>query len=200
VTVPRRGSLHARQRGQTLMMFALAFSLFLFALTCVVADSAYLYVWSGRVQSAAQLGAQSGADAVDPRYLYETTGSCPGSPGGACAVQIVDVSAQDREGDLYAFERACIEAGDQSAEVSRQGDPHVLKTADDPQSPDGTACDSDGCQVYAVVTRVVELPIPIPGFPSSVTVRGTGYAAPVVGTNVANSACTGVKWVPVPPH
>jgi hypothetical protein len=115
-------------------------------------------------------------------------------------VQIVDVSAQDREGDLYAFERACIEAGDQSAEVSRQGDPHVLKTADDPQSPDGTACDSDGCQVYAVVTRVVELPIPIPGFPSSVTVRGTGYAAPVVGTNVANSACTGVKWVPVPPH
>jgi len=32
-----------------------------------VADSAYLYVWSGRVQDAAQLSAQSGADSIDPR-------------------------------------------------------------------------------------------------------------------------------------
>ncbi|MEA2637344.1 MAG: hypothetical protein QOE18_401, partial [Chloroflexota bacterium] len=34
-----------RQRGQTLIVFALGFALFLFSLTCVVADSAYLFVW-----------------------------------------------------------------------------------------------------------------------------------------------------------
>lgn len=187
----------AGQRGQTLMVFALAFSLFLFALTCVVADSAYLYVWSGRVQTAAQLGAQSGADAVDPRYLYGQAGAC--TPGAACAVPIVDISIQDRQGALYAFQRACIEAGDQSAQVPHDGDSLVLKSAGDPQGADGTACASDGCQVYAIVSRVVELPIPIPGFPDSITVHGTARAAPVVGADVAISTCTGTVWVPAPP-
>jgi hypothetical protein len=183
-------------------MFALAFALFLFSLTCLVADSAYLYVWSGRVTAAAQLGAQSGADSVDPRYLYEQAGPCaaPG-PSGACAVQIVDISPQDRDGALFAFQRACIQAGDQSAQMPRDpAEPGVLKTPDDPQDPDGTSCASDGCQVYAVVSRVVHLPIPIPGFPDTVTVRGIGYAAPVVGTTVATSVCTGTVWVPAPPH
>ena len=185
---PRR-----RQRGQTLIVFALGFALFLFSLICLVADTAYLYVWSGRVQSAAQLGAQSGADSVDPRFLYQDSTSC-GAAGSApaCAIPIVDISAQDREGTLYAFERACIQTADQSAQIPG-------KTADDTQTPDRTRCASDGCRVYAEVSRVVELPIPIPGFPSSVTVRGIGHAAPVVGTTVATSTCTGVAWVPAPP-
>ena len=46
----------------------------------------------------------------------------------------------------------------------------------------------------------VHLPIPIPGFPDTVTVRGIGYAAPVVGTTVAESVCSGTVWVPAPPH
>jgi hypothetical protein len=190
-----------RQRGQTLVVFALGFALFLFSLTCLVADSAYLYVWSGRVQDAAQLGAQSGADSVDPRYLYGVTGPCPGAVTGVtCTVPIVDVSAQDRQGALYAFQRSCIEAADQSAQVPRDpADPLVLKTADDPQVPEGTLCASDGCHVYAEVSRVVQLPIPLPGFPDSVTVRSTAYAAPVVGTDVATSTCTGIAWVPAPP-
>jgi hypothetical protein len=177
-----------RQRGQTLMVFALGFSLFLFGLTCLVADSAYLYVWSGRVQAAAQLGAQSGADAVDPRFLY------------AQSVQVVDINPADMEGALYTFQRACIQAGDQSAQVPRDSNTLVLKTPDDAQAPDGTACASDGCQVYAVVSRVVHLPIPLPGFPDTVTVRGTGYAAAVVGTDHATTVCTGITWVPAPPH
>jgi len=202
VNARARGGVRERQRGQTLIVFALGFALFLFSLTCVVADSAYLYVWSGRVQAAAQLGAQSGADAVDPRYLYTQPGSCadPARSGG-CSVQIVDISPQDMQGTLYAFQRACIEAGDQSAQVPRDPtNPLALKRAGDPQTPDGTACGSDGCQVYAEVTRVVHLPIPIPGFPDTVTVRATGYAAPVVGTDVATSVCTGTAWVPLPPH
>ena len=192
-----------RQRGQTLIVFALGFALFLFSLTCLVADAAYLDVWSGRVQSAAQLGAQSGADSVDPRYLYAQEGTCPASapsPAGGCAAPIVDISAQDRQGDLFAFERACIQTGDQSAQVPRDSaNPSIVKTAADPQAPDGTSCASDGCRVYAVVTRVVQLPIPLPGFPDAVTVRATAYAAPVVGTDVAASACTGTTWVPRPP-
>jgi hypothetical protein len=199
---PRRGGVRrGRQRGQTLIVFALGFALFLFSLVCLVADTAYLYVWSGRVQDAAQLGAQSGADAVDPRYLYGETGSCTtAAPGAVCAVQIVDISAQDRQGTLYAFQRSCIEAADQSAQIPRDGaNPHVLKTADDPQVPEGALCASDGCRVYAEVSRVVQLPIPFPGFPDSITVRGSGYAAPVVGTDVATSTCTGTTWVPAPP-
>ena len=184
----RIGPVRRRQRGQTLMVFALAFSLFLFGLTCLVADSAYLYVWSGRVEAAAQLGAQSGADAVDPRFLY------------AQSVQVVDINPEDMQGPLYTFQRACIQAGDQSAQVPRgSGATIVLKTPDDVQSPDGTSCASDGCRVYAIVSRVVRLPIPLPGFPDAVTVRGTGYAAAVVGTDHATTVCTGIAWVPAPP-
>jgi hypothetical protein len=190
-----------RQRGQTLIVFALGFALFLFSLTCLVADSAYLFVWSGRVQTAAQLGAQSGADAVDPRYLYDATGSCAApTPGVPCVIPMVDISPQDRQGTLYAFQRACIEAADQSAQIPGDAaNPLILKTADDPQVPEGTLCVSDGCRVYAEVTRVVHLPVPLPGFPDTVTVRAAGYAAPVVGTNVATSTCTGIAWVPAPP-
>ena len=198
----RRGRVaRAPQRGQTLIVFALGFALFLFSLTCLVVDSAYLYVWSGRVQTAAQLGAQSGADAVDPRYLYNVTVPCTAAAAGAaCAVQIVDISPRDREGALYAFQRSCIEAADQSAQIPRDAaNPLVLKTANDSQVPEGTSCASDGCRVAAEVCRVVNLPIPLPGFPDTITVRGTGDSAPVVGTDVPTSTCTGVAWVPAPP-
>jgi len=180
----RRGA-----RGQTLVIFALGFALFLFALACLVADIAFLFRWSGQVQAAAQLAAQSGADAVDPRYLY-----------GDRAASIVDTSSQDRRGSLYAFQRACIQAGDQSAGVERRPPAdRSLKQADDPQSPDGTACASDGCRVNAVVTRGVELPIPFPGFPSTVDVRGVYFAAPVVGASSAETVCSGGAWVPGAP-
>ena len=39
---PRR---QAPQAGQILMIFALAFALFLFAVTCLVADGAFLFRW-----------------------------------------------------------------------------------------------------------------------------------------------------------
>lgn len=173
-------------RGQTLIVFALAFALFLFALTCLVADTAFLFRWSGQVQAAAQLAAQSGADAVDPRFLY-----------GQSAGAIVDTSAADRRGSLYAFQRACIQAGDQSANIERDPPRDAsLKQPDDVQSPDGTACASNGCRVEAEVTRGVELPIPFPGFPSTIDVRGLYFAAPVVGATAAQSVCGGGVWVP----
>jgi hypothetical protein len=201
VTAGIRSHARTRQRGQTLIVLALAFALFLFSLTCLVADSAFLYVWSGRVNAAAQLAAQSGADAVDPRYLYGQSQCAVPPPGGACAVVIVDINPDDRQGALFAFQRACIQAGDQSAQMPGDpAEPAILKTPDDLQDPDGTSCDSDGCQVFAVVSRAVHLPIPIPGFPDTVTVRGIAYAAPVVGTSVATAACTGGVWVPAPPH
>lgn len=189
------------QRGQTLIIFALAFALFLFALMCVVADTAFLFRWSSATQAAAQLAAQSGADAVDPRYLY-SPGQCAPNDAARCDSAIVDINAQDRSGSLYAFQRACIGAGDRSATIPRGGGDARsagVKTADDPQSPDGTACASDGCRVFAVVTRSVPLPIPLPGFPSSVDVRGQFYAAPVVGATSAETSCAGGTWVPAPP-
>ena len=187
-------------QGQTLIIFALGFALFLFAVTCLVADTAFLFRWSGQVQSAAQLAAQSGADAVDPRYLYGETAPCPAPrQAQACAASIVDTSPQDRRGSLYAFQRACLQSGDQSADIER--DPprdRSLKQADDSQSPDGTECASDGCHVVAVVTRGVELPIPFPGFPSTVSVRGVYFAAPVVGATAAETVCAGGGWLPGP--
>ena len=193
-TSPRR----RRTGGQTLIVFALSFALFLFALVCLVADTAFLFRWSSATQSAAQLAAQSGADAVDPHYLYGATTPCSPPARSPCSAAIVDISAQDRQGTLYAFQRACIEAGDQSAQIT-QGGSRALKTANDPQSPDGTACVSDGCRVFAVVTRTVTLPIPIPGFATTVNVRGQFYAAPVVGGTQAQLSCTGGTWVPAPP-
>ena len=179
-------------------MFALSFALFLFALVCLVADTAFLFRWSSATQSAAQLAAQSGADAVDPRYLYSASTSCTPPAGPPCGAAIVDISARDRLGTLYAFQRACIQAGDQSAQITQPGS-DALKTANDPQAPDGTACVSDGCRVFAVVTRTVTLPIPIPGFATTVDVRGQFYAAPVVGGTQAQLSCTGAAWVPAPP-
>jgi hypothetical protein len=187
--------VHRRCGGQTLMIFALSFALLLFALTCLVADGAFLYRWSDRVQAAAQLAAQSGADAVDAHYLY--SGCAATTP---CATPIVDIAPQDRAGDRYAFERACIQTGDQSAGVPRHPpDDLTPKTADDSQTPEGSTCASDGCHVYAQVTRVVSLPISLPGFPSSVTVRGRSFAAPVVGTDRGERICAGAAWVPFSP-
>ena len=192
-----RTSARRHARGQTLIVFALSFALFLFALVCLVADTAFLFRWSSATQAAAQLAAQSGADAVDPRYLYSASTSC--TPAGPpCSAAIVDISAQDRQGTLYAFQRACIQAGDQSAQITQPGST-ALKTVNDPQAPDGTACLSDGCRVFAVVTRAVTLPIPIPGFATTVDVRGQFYAAPVVGETQAQVSCTGGAWVPAPP-
>jgi hypothetical protein len=202
VTHARTRRRHARAvSGQVLMIFALAFALFLFGLTCLVADTAALYRWSQLVDGAAQLAAQSGADAVDPRYLYGETDPCPPPHLGLrCSVPLVDVAAQDRRGNLYAFERACIQAGDQSAQVPRTGSAGATaKTVDDVQSPEGTRCDTDGCRVYAEVTRIVDLPIPIPGFPTRLPVRGRQYAAPVVGSTSPRSSCTGAAWVPATP-
>jgi hypothetical protein len=109
------------------------------------------------------------------------------------------VSPQDRHGSLFAFQRACIQSGDQSADVQRDPGSTATKTADDPQTPDGTACASDGCTVFAVVTRAVQLPIPIPGFPGTIDVRGAYYAAPVVGATSAQYSCSGGAWVPSRP-
>jgi hypothetical protein len=183
-------------RGQTLVIFALCFALVLFSVMCLVADTAFLFRWSDRVQAAAQVAAESGADAVDPRFLY---GAC-GDAAAPCHGFIVDISSSDRVGSLYAFQRACIETGDQSAGVPRNPPGDLTpKTAGDAQTPEGTACDSDGCRVFAAVTRVVMLPITFPGFPSSVAVVGTAYTAPVVGAGSAVSTCTGGTWLPSPP-
>jgi len=189
------------ERGQTLLIFALAFALFLFGLICLVADGAVLFRWSARVEAAAQVAAQSGADSVSPGFLYGQSQPCPAPHAGRnCPVAIVDVEAQDRRGGLFAFQRACIQAGDQSAGVPRHA-PNDLtpKVPDDPQTPEGTTCDSDGCHVSAVVTRAVRLPIPIPGFPDVVEVRGSFFAAPVVGATTPTGTCAGGAWVPAAP-
>ena len=178
------------RRGQSLVFVALAFALFLFGVICLVADGAVLFRWSARAQAAAQVAAESGADSVSPGFLYGITQPCV-APVGRCPLPIVDIAAADRRNGRYAFERACIEGGDQSAQIPL--------TPDERQTPDGTSCHTDGCHVVAVVTRQVSLPIALPGFPASVPVRGEFRAAPVVGGTLPATACSGGAWVPSPP-
>lgn len=170
------------QRGQMIMMMALAFALFLFGLVALVADAAYMFVWSSRVQAAAQNAAQAGANSVDPQYLYGQSD------------HVVNLGAS---GGLMAFERGCVQIGDESAQLTGPGG--AGETADMPQpAGNGVRCVSDGCQVYASVQKTVHLPLPL--FGDSVIVRGVYYAAPVVGaTSAAPTACTHRAWVSVAP-
>jgi hypothetical protein len=165
-----------------IMMMALAFALFLFGIVVLVADSAYLYVWSARVQAAAQTAAQAGANSVDPHYLYGESN------------HLVDLSGS---GGLMVFERGCVQVGDESAELTSAGG--IAQTADDSQPKgNGVRCVSDGCAVYASVEKTVHLPLPL--FGDTVVVRGAYYAAPVVGATAATTAhCVRVAWVSAAP-
>lgn len=165
-----------------IMMLALAFALFLFGMVAMVADAAYLYVWSARVQAAAQNAAQAGANSVDPGYLYGHSG------------HLVDLGAG---AGLMAFERGCVQVGDQSAELTLPGG--SAQTANDPQpAGNGVRCVSNGCAVYSSVEKTVRLPLPL--FGDTVVVRGVYYAAPVVGASTAApSRCTAGAWVSAPP-
>ncbi len=165
-----------------IMMLALAFALFLFGIVVLVADSAYLYVWSARVQAAAQVAAQAGANSVDPQYIYGRSD------------HLVDLEGS---GGLMAFERGCVQVGDESAELTDATG--VAETADDVQPRgNGVRCVSDGCAVYASVEKSVHLPLPL--FGDTVVVRGVYYAAPVVGaTTAAPTNCVRRAWVSADP-
>jgi hypothetical protein len=165
-----------------IMMLALAFALFLFAIVALVADGAYLYVWSARVQAAAQNAAQAGANSVDPHYLYGQS------------EHLVDLEAS---GGLMTFERGCVQVGDESAQLTDASG--QAETAGTPQPRgNGVRCVSNGCAVYASVEKTVHLPLPI--FGDTVVVRGVYYAAPVVGaTTAAPTRCARGAWISADP-
>ena len=160
-----------------IMVTALSFALFLFGVVALVVDASYLYVWSARVQAAAQVAAQAGANSIDPQYLYGSSD------------HLVNLAV---DGGLMAFERGCVEVGDESAALHNPDG--TALTADDAQTTgDGVRCVSDGCHVYATITKTVHLPLPL--FGDTVTVRGVYYAAPVVGAlEAAQSQCTAQAW------
>lgn len=159
-----------------IMVLALAFALFLFGLVAMVIDASYLYVWSARVQAAAQVAAQAGANSVDPHYLYGSSD------------HLVDLGP---DGGLMVFQRGCVQVGDVSAAIT--------SGAEQPQPPGaGVHCTSDGCRVFALVEATVHLPLPL--FGDRVVVRGSSYAAPVVGAQSASATpCRPQTWSPTAP-
>ncbi|MGH7721583.1 MAG: hypothetical protein ACRENL_01940 [Candidatus Dormibacteria bacterium] len=165
-----------------IMMLALGFALFLFAIVVLVADGADLYVWSARVQAAAQNAAQAGANSVDPKYLYGQSD------------HLVDLGGS---GGLMVFERGCTQVGDESAQLTASSG--AAETADSPQPRgNGVRCVTDGCAVYASVEKTVHLPLPL--FGETVVVRGVYYAAAVVGaTTAARDHCVRGPWVSAEP-
>lgn len=148
------------EAGQIIAIFALAMALFLFGMVALVIDLSYELSWSTRVSGAAQVAAQSGANSVNPAYLY--SGGAPQGPGDpACAG---NTGILDTCRDLAA----CREAGDRSAGITASG------------ADGGTTCRNVGTgSVHAEVVRVISLPLTL--FGSRVVVRGTFDAAPVAG-------------------
>lgn len=151
-----------RQRGQMIAMFALATALFLFGMLTLVLDLAYEFSWSTRVEGAAQLAAQSGANSVNPAFLY----------GGGDPRRAADPDCGGNRGilDICRDVRACEETGDRSAGI---------EDADRPSS--GTTCRTtgSGTGVHADVVKVISLPITL--FGGTAVVRGSFDAAPVQG-------------------
>ena len=137
------------------MVFALSMALFLFGLFCAVVDVAYLMDWSANVQAAAQIAAQSGANSVDPQFLYGN-GTGP----------IVDTGS---------YANACRQSGYTSASIKPPyGEAYPANGY--------VKCNTDGCSVGATVIKSVKLPLMIPGFPS-VRLVASFVAAPVIGAN-----------------
>lgn len=173
---------HRGERGQTIMVMALSFALFLIGLVALVGDAAHLYVWAGRAQAAAQNAAQAGANTVNSRYLYG---------GGG------DLVDRGPSAGLMAFERACVAIGAETAGLTAA----VARGVDGGGSPspaDRVRCASNGCSVFALVEKTVHLPIPLLG--DRVVVRGRYYAAPVVGALRASAgACQPGAWLPAAP-
>lgn len=172
---------HCGERGQTIMVMALSFALFLIGLVALVGDAASLYVWAGRVQAAAQNAAQAGANTVNSRYLYG---------GGG------DLVDRGPSAGLMAFERACVEIGAETAALTT-ADARGWSGGSRPRG-DRVRCVSNGCSVFALVEKAVRLPIPLLG--DRVVVRGRYYAAPVVGALRATAgACRPGAWLPAAP-
>ena len=59
-----------RERGQTLVVFALTLALFFTGMIVLVADVSALFVAYNRIDSAALLAVQSGASAIDANTFY----------------------------------------------------------------------------------------------------------------------------------
>lgn len=165
-----------------IIIVALSFALFLFGVFALVVDAATLDVWAARVQAAAQVAAQAGANSVDPRFLYGN------------GDHLVDL---DGAGALSIFERGCVQAGDQTALLTGS-DGSSLSANTTQATGNGVHCASDGCRVHALVEKTVHLPMPL--FGDTVVVRAAYWAAPVVGTTQAATAtCVAQPWVPAAP-
>jgi len=155
-------SRRAGERGQMIAIFALAVALFLFAIFAMVIDLSYEFSWSTRVSGAAQLAAQSGANSVNPTFLYGAgAGGAVGDESCGGNTQILDVCR-----DIAA----CEASGNRSAGITAQ---------DLPAS--GTTCrnTAGGTTVHAEVVKTIALPINF--FGSTTLVRGSFDAAPVKG-------------------
>jgi hypothetical protein len=168
-------------------MFALGMALFMFALFVAVVDLDYLFTWSARVQAAAQTAAQSGANSVNPNFLY--------TPGGGTHI-ICDYSG-GCPATQPRYDVACTHAGDVSAEIT----PDTLDYTNgvgQAQFREGTHCQDDpqGCSVGATVVKHVVFPLTVLGLGADV--RGGSSAAPVIGSNVP-AAGQGTCSVQAPP-
>ncbi|HZB97253.1 MAG TPA: hypothetical protein VE219_01515 [Candidatus Sulfotelmatobacter sp.] len=164
------------QRGQVIVLFALCMALFLFSVFALVVDLSFEYAWSTRIEAAAQVAAQSGANAINPAYLYG--GGNPRSTGDSRCYGNKQIL------DLCNDVRACQEAGDRSSEIAVGGGGDAVSR---------TTCrtNSDGSSVHADIVKLVHLPLDF--FADTAVVRGSFDAAPVAG------ACAVAVSGPPPP-
>lgn len=182
-----RAGAHVRQRrresGQIIVMFALGMALFMFSLFVAVVDLDYLFTWSARVQAAAQAAAQTGANSVNPAYLY--TGQLPMVCAGICVSNYPTVD----------YHVACVHNGNVSADISPATAQYTVP------GTEGTACTvgpnpDAACEVSATVVKKVQFPLTVLGFGAEV--RGSFVAAPVIGANAPAGGQAPCPYVPPP--
>ncbi|MGI8493635.1 MAG: hypothetical protein ACR2NJ_12965 [Acidimicrobiales bacterium] len=137
-----------------MVIFALILSLSLFGLFVMVIDLSVLYSGKTRVQAAAQIGAQAGADTVSSTSLYRCSGPQLAGGSGSCSGAVLGAS---------------------SASMCEQTIQRALTAL--PANGGGQHCSATGSTVHASITRQVRMPLGL--FGTSFQVSGDFDAAAV---------------------
>lgn len=154
--------MRRRARGQVLITFALFFLLFLFWMFCAVVDIDFVFTEATFAQAAAQDAATTGANTINPQFLYS-----PQVGGGG-------VPPLSSSGP-YNSVQSCQNAG----------------TYDFGVLPGGTNCTvlPGGCSITADTSLWVRLPLPLPLMGRYVLVKGHFDGRVVIGVDSATSTC-----------
>jgi hypothetical protein len=105
------------QSGQTLIMFALAMTFMFLGLIALVGDADTLMVHYSKVDSAALLGVQAGATAIDEAQFYSGTRALCTDPNTCSGSQLATTRCRTAAAQLPSYQVTCTANGNQVTAV-----------------------------------------------------------------------------------